>query len=386
MFIVLERDVLDMVPCTWYDCTNREHVEGGSRMKITHFVWSIFATLVSGVLFMYTYDLSPGTVSLHPSNNIYHQGGNLSVQTDKTKGLTAQQPLTISIKGPPRGIVRQFYTFNANVTPVTTTTPLTYIWYVTDRVPEIYTTDNITNEVSYTWYTTGTKTLTVTVSNEQGIVASHPHTIQISLQPVPVPPERVTLQGPQWVVVNEQQTYNTSVEPSDTTTPIFYTWYINGKQSKPPGLEPSNTFPFVSTGTYSLSVQAYNTYGQVQTSLPVEVHNPTLSSNHASGKPGSFFTITANDFPPDTSMAIQINGSSLSTIQTESDGTAIFVADSTGADIGTYTISAITSNPSASREVTLELLTDGTDHQTYPTDKPVVKLALHKIFLPMFMR
>lgn len=355
-------------------------------MKIAHIVWIIFATLVSGALFLSTHDLFLGTTPLYTSNSVYLKQVNPSVQTDKTKILTAQQPLTISIEGPPRGIVNQSYTFNANVAPITTTTPLTYIWYVTDRVPEIYTTDNMTNEVSYTWYATGTKTLTVTVSNEQGIVASQPHTIQISLQPVPVPPERVTLMGPQWVVVNQQQTYNTRVEPSDTTSPIFYSWSLNGTQTKPPGLEPNYTFPFVSTGTYSLSVQAYNTYGQAQTTMLVEVHNPTLSSNHSSGKLGSFFTITANDFPADTSLAIHINGSILSTIQTDPNGSATFVVDSTGADSGTYAISAITTDPSTSNEVTLELQTDGTDHQTYPADVPVVKLARHKVFLPILMR
>jgi hypothetical protein len=63
-----------------------------------------------------------------------------------------------------------------------------------------------------------------------------------------------------------------------------------------------------------------------------------LDINHTSGMPGSFFTVTGTNFPPDSTLTVLANSFVLGTVQTDSAGGFVFLIDTTGADPGFYVI------------------------------------------------
>ena len=63
-----------------------------------------------------------------------------------------------------------------------------------------------------------------------------------------------------------------------------------------------------------------------------------LEVNHASGQPGSFFTITGANYPSNTALEVHANGILLGSIQSDSGGNLIFVINSAGAELGYYTV------------------------------------------------
>lgn len=81
--------------------------------------------------------------------------------------------------------------------------------------------------------------------------------------------------------------------------------------------------------------------------------NATLVINHASGKPGSFFTLEGANFPISSTATITINGTTLGTIPTDSFGDLIFLLNTDQADAGDYVVTAIV-NPSASARFVLD--------------------------------
>ncbi len=85
----------------------------------------------------------------------------------------------VALSGPSTGFINSNYTFAAAVTPLTTTVPMTYSWQATDQIA-ITRTAGITDAISFTWVTTGTKTITVTATNIDGSVTSQPYIIAIN--------------------------------------------------------------------------------------------------------------------------------------------------------------------------------------------------------------
>ena len=75
---------------------------------------------------------------------------------------------------------------------------------------------------------------------------------------------------------------------------------------------------------------------------------PTLAINYTSGAPGSYFTVTGFQFPPNGTTTIAINGSILGTIPTDASGGLIFLLETSSAtDEGYYGVT--TSTPSSTR-------------------------------------
>ena len=68
---------------------------------------------------------------------------------------------------------------NATVSPITATTPITYVWQATQQSAAMHTGGGTSDGVSFTWATAGTKAITVTASNALGAVTGN-HTIDIS--------------------------------------------------------------------------------------------------------------------------------------------------------------------------------------------------------------
>jgi CSLREA domain-containing protein len=81
---------------------------------------------------------------------------------------------------------------------------------------------------------------------------------------------------------------------------------------------------------------------------------PSISANYMTGAPGSHFTFTAADFPPNSPATISVNGHFLTTVNTNASGEAAFVLH-TGANMlpGFYNVSFAV-NPSASVTIKLD--------------------------------
>jgi hypothetical protein len=90
--------------------------------------------------------------------------------------------------------------------------------------------------------------------------------------------------------------------------------------------------------------------------LPVDVQGSapaTVSVNHATGRPGSYFTITGWNFPPNSEAALSVNGEELSSdLVVSPTGTFVIFLYTDGADLGDYTVT-VSVNPSASIGFTL---------------------------------
>ena len=112
----------------------------------------------------------------------------------------------------------------------------------------------------------------------------------------------------------------------------------------------------------------------------------TLEINYASGKPGSFFTLTGFNFPPDAEVTILVNNVVLGTVATNSIGSLMFLIDSTGADEGHYSV--VTDEVTSP---TAQFLLD-TDEPLHPQEEDGViftlpaGIAYMLIHLPVILR
>jgi hypothetical protein len=87
-------------------------------------------------------------------------------------------PAKVTISGLTTGLSNSAYAFTASVTPITTTTPITYVWEATGQSP-ITTTVQLTSTITFNWTTNGEKVITVTAKNAGGTSrATHAITIR----------------------------------------------------------------------------------------------------------------------------------------------------------------------------------------------------------------
>jgi parallel beta-helix repeat protein len=103
--------------------------------------------------------------------------------SSKLSMLFTEQPPTppssVVIAGTETGAVGQPYSFVANVSPVTATLPITYVWQATGQDQQTVV-GGVEGDVSFTWNSTGDKTITVTADNGWGSSVEDTHTITIS--------------------------------------------------------------------------------------------------------------------------------------------------------------------------------------------------------------
>lgn len=88
-------------------------------------------------------------------------------------------PSSVALSGPTGGVVNTTYSFTANTSPVSATTPLTYTWQATDQAPVIHSNSH-SDTVNFSWSISGSKTITVTVNNGATSVTST-HTINLTV-------------------------------------------------------------------------------------------------------------------------------------------------------------------------------------------------------------
>ncbi|MEM7345966.1 MAG: Calx-beta domain-containing protein, partial [Chloroflexota bacterium] len=89
-------------------------------------------------------------------------------------------PTTISLVGSSLGAPGIAYNFDTTVNPSNTTQPITYSWQATDQAGIVQSRNAFTDSQNFTWAVTGTKVITLAITNESGVVITTTHTITIS--------------------------------------------------------------------------------------------------------------------------------------------------------------------------------------------------------------
>lgn len=122
-----------------------------------------------------------------------------------------------------------------------------------------------------------------------------------------------------------------------------------------------------------------------------------LSINFTTGQPGSYFTLTGTNYPPNSVATLTINGNNLGTTTTDTAGSLIFVLSTSAADVGTYRVtvttiqgSNITINSSLATS-TFELtstapLRPQINTGTVVTVPSGISALQHTVFLPTVMK
>jgi hypothetical protein len=66
--------------------------------------------------------------------------------------------------------------------------------------------------------------------------------------------------------------------------------------------------------------------------------DPALAIDHTQGAPGSFFTITGFNYPPEEDFDVLVNGVKIGEVTSDAAGGFSFLIDTNGADPGTYDV------------------------------------------------
>jgi hypothetical protein len=127
----------------------------------------------------------------------------------------------VDITGPTAGVIDTEYTFNAQVSPVTATYPITYEWYAKDQLQATQV-NGLNNSFTFAWDTQGPKTITVIATNAPGEEADTVFSIRVTDSPQT--PTNVDIVGAQKGAIGKEHVFSASVEPEDTTQPVTYTW------------------------------------------------------------------------------------------------------------------------------------------------------------------
>jgi hypothetical protein len=191
---------------------------------------------------------------------------------------------------------------------------------------------------------------------------------------------KTTNSGGQWTAVNNGLTddiiYSLAIDPLTPTTLYAGTWMggvfktINGGDNWVPvntGLphDPDFTDDYLTAATLAINPQTDFTINAlaIDPVSPASLYAatagggvygfqmvPVLVSDHASGAPGSYFTFTGFDFPPDDTAAIEINGISLGSVPTDALGGLTFILlTSVTAEEGSYRVTATVSSGATTR-------------------------------------
>lgn len=127
---------------------------------------------------------------------------------------------SVAISGPTTGMITNTHLFTATTTPLTATLPITYTWQATDQAT-LTQTNSLTDTISYSWNSTGAKTILITADNGLGAPVTATHTLTIVQPSLSVSPNCATgpdidlvLTGSNWV---------------DSSLPILLYWIEEGQ-------------------------------------------------------------------------------------------------------------------------------------------------------------
>ncbi len=197
---------------------------------------------------------------------------------------------SVILTGPATGETNTPYTFTATISPTTATKPITYTFERTDGTGPTSSGPvdwNSTNLSNVTWGTPGTKVITVTAQNADGVYTDT-HTIVISEEPVG-PEAHVMLTGPITGVTNTPYTFTATISPTTATKPITYTF------ERTDGTDPVSSGPvnansadlpnvlWDTSGTKAITVTAQNADGTY-----TDTHTIVISTKPVEPKTGVF--------------------------------------------------------------------------------------------------
>jgi PKD repeat protein len=179
-----------------------------------------------------------------------NQGATASASLTVTISLTPNQAPVAVITGPAVGTVNQALTFGADSSSDPDGNPLTYAWSFseggTDSGPS----------TTHTYAATGTYTVTLTVSDNQGGTGSATHTVTISLAPNQ-PPVALMI-GPTAGTVGQMLTFSDDGSYDLNNDPLTYTWsFSEGGTAN----GPSTPHAYNAAGTYTVTLTVSDTHG-----------------------------------------------------------------------------------------------------------------------------
>lgn len=115
------------------------------------------------------------------------------------------------------------------------------------------------------------------------------------------------------------------IDVSDPTIPTEAGYYVIAEGAY--DVDVAGNLVFVASGASLLVLE-------FQPELP----SPELNINRNVGAPGSFFTVSGSDYPPDEVATVIINSQELNSISVENNGTFSFILSTTEADEGYYSL------------------------------------------------
>lgn len=268
------------------------------------------------------------------------------------------QPVPLSgvtVSGPASGIIGEFYTFSAEVSPDNAATPITYTWQADDQ-PELISSP-LASTQGFTWEVTGTKTITLTADNGVGDPVQDTTTIVINEPPPPVALTGVTVSGPASGNVDTDYTFTATASPDDATTPVTFTWQADNQATIGPlpadGLSESQSFTWELSGTKMITVTADNGLGEpVQDTLtititsdvvPVAPESLTISGN-SSGELDTSYRFTARVAPENTTTPLNYSWQADGQEPVNDTGTLSNTQRFTWATSGTQTLTVTAAN------------------------------------------
>jgi hypothetical protein len=192
-------------------------------------------------------------------------------------------PTDVSIAGRQKGVIQVDYFFMAQVVPVTTTVPITYVWEATDLSPQTHSYRGVMDTASFNWKSAGTKTITVTAANVGGVV-SDTHTITVN-----VPPGSVEIDGAALGNIDVPHAFTATVSPPTTTLPITYTWQAEGQSEMVTSIGAvahTAWFTWSTPGPKSITVTAANVGGVVTGTHVIAINVPPTDVSIAGRQKG----------------------------------------------------------------------------------------------------
>ena len=110
------------------------------------------------------------------------------------------------------------------------------------------------------------------------------------------------------------------------------------------------------------------------------IYTPLLEANETTGAPGSVFTFTGSNYPPDSVATIYINGKVQGVVTTDQDGMVVFLVNTQGALPGAYDVTVeVDLNASATNSFSLN---DGATVVTAPPSSAPVVDVKDAVFFP----
>jgi hypothetical protein len=171
--------------------------------------------------------------------------------------------------GATEGEVEIEYGFTTEVYPLDSTTPITFEWQATDQ-SGVKRVGGLSDIVSFTWDTPGTKTISVTASNMVNTVDAQ---IDISIGEADIALGTLTLSGDEEGQVGAECEFTAEVSPLGATTPVTYEWQATDQDGEinKSGLSDTVKFVWDTAGTKTISVTARNGVNELYKQITIEI-------------------------------------------------------------------------------------------------------------------